>query len=116
MNKDGTIYIADIIESIEKIEEYTKDLTEEQFNKNDQVQDAVLRRLAIIGEAAKNIPEETRAQFSEIPWRKIIALRNILIHEYSSIEIKRVWNILHGNLRDLKTTLKNIKSISDRHL
>jgi len=65
MKRDIRVYVEDILESIEKIEEYTKPISEEDFYKNTQIQDAVLRRLAIIGEAVKNIPQEFRDKYPE---------------------------------------------------
>jgi len=59
------------MESIEKIEEYTSNVDEEEFYENSFVQDAVLRRLEIIGEAVKNIPEDFRTKYPDIPWRQI---------------------------------------------
>jgi uncharacterized protein with HEPN domain len=64
------IYIVDILACIGKIEEYSKDITEDGFYENTQIQDAVLRRLEIIGEAVKNIPLEFRDRYPEIPWKR----------------------------------------------
>ena len=78
--RDGRVYVEDILESISKIEEYTKAISKEFF-RNTQVQDAVLRRLKIIGEATKNLPEELRNRCPWIPWKKIAGMRDVLIHE-----------------------------------
>ena len=81
MKRDIGVYVSDILECIAKIEEYTKEITEDDFYENTQVQDAVLRRLEIMGEAVKNIPQGFRGKYPEIPWRKIAGMRDILIHE-----------------------------------
>jgi len=70
MNRDIRVYIQDILESIDRIEEYTSTLTEEAFGNSIQVQDAVLRRFEIIGEAAKHIPDDFREEYPNIPWKE----------------------------------------------
>ncbi len=84
MSKDVRVYIEDILEAITKIEEYMKGLSStDDFYNNTQIQDAILRRLEIIGEAVKNISQEFRNQYPDIPWKQIAGMRDILIHEYS---------------------------------
>ncbi|MGM0442422.1 MAG: HepT-like ribonuclease domain-containing protein [Elusimicrobiota bacterium] len=91
--KNFKIYFDDILESIDKIEEYTKDISQDKFNKNSQIQDAVVRRIEIIGEAANNIPVEIRKKYPDMPWKDIIGMRNILIHHYGGVDLKRVWRV-----------------------
>jgi uncharacterized protein with HEPN domain len=67
MSRELNLYIDDILDSVLKIEEYTKNLTEKTFLENNQVQDAVFRRLEIIGEAVKHFPENIRLNYSDIP-------------------------------------------------
>jgi uncharacterized protein with HEPN domain len=67
MKKDPKIFLQHIIDSIEKIEEYIKDINKQEFLKSSQIQDAVIRRIEIIGEAAKNIPEELKEKHTDIP-------------------------------------------------
>ena len=82
MDKDVTIFLTHILESIDAIEDYTKDLkSEEGFILDKETQDSVVRRLEIIGEAIRNIPDDTKQQASEVGWREIMAMRNILIKE-----------------------------------
>ena len=108
MKKDITVYLNDILESIEAIEEYTENITGKDFNSNRQVQDAVIRRLEIIGEAVKNIDEDFRNKYPRIPWKKIAGFRDVLIHEYSGVKIERVWNVIEKDLRPLKTEIKKL--------
>jgi len=108
MTRDTRLYIQDILESIDAIEEYVQLTTEEQFYRNRQVQDAVLRRLEIIGEVVKHLDEDFRNRYPEIPWKKIAGLRNVLIHEYFGVNLKRVWRFIKIDLVELKPQVLRI--------
>jgi uncharacterized protein with HEPN domain len=108
MRRDVRLYIQDMMESIEAIEEYIQTLTEEGFYRNRQAQDAVLRRLEIIGESVKNIDEDFRNRYPEIPWKKIAGMRDVLIHEYFGVNLKRIWRVIKIDLVDLKLKISKI--------
>ncbi len=109
MSRDYSLYLEDIVECIEKVEEYTKNMTYHEFNNNQLVIDAVLRNLEIIGEAVKNIPDEIRKQYPNIEWKKIAGLRDVLIHTYSKVELEIIWDIIQNNLLKLKKSVNKIK-------
>ncbi len=111
MKKDERVFLSDILESIEAVEEYSKGINKKEFFENKQIQDAVMRRLEIIGEAAKNISKEFRIKHSAIQWQKIAGLRDILIHFYHGVNLERVWVVINDDLPDLKKKIKEIWSI-----
>jgi len=105
MSREFKAYLKDILEAIEKIERYTKKLSFNQFSTNELVQDGVVRNLEIIGEAVKNIPDDIKKQKNGIEWRKIIGLRDILIHAYFGIDVDIVWDIIKNKIPELKTEI-----------
>jgi uncharacterized protein with HEPN domain len=105
--RDEALYVEDCLDAISKILKYTRDLNEKQFYKNEIVFDAVIRNFEIIGEAAKNIPSEIKNDYSNIPWTNIIAMRNIISHEYFGISKEIIWKTI-TMLPDLKKKIRKI--------
>ncbi len=108
MSRDFGLYLEDIQQSCEKIIRYAQNLTKEQFWEDEKCVDAVVRNLAIIGEAVKRIPFEIIEKYSEIDWNKIAGLRNILIHEYFGIDEDIIWDIVREKIPLLSTQIKTI--------
>jgi len=102
MKRDVVVLLSDILKSLDNIELYTKEIGKEQFFKDEKTQDAVIRRLEIIGEAVKNIPPPFKLKHSQIEWKKIAGMRDLLIHAYFGVNIDRVWFILREELSRLK--------------
>ncbi len=113
MIRDMRLYINDILDSIEKIEQYTKDINENEFLTDTQIQDSVFRRLEIIGEAVKNIPNDFRDKYPDIPWKKIAGLRDVLIHEYFGVNVRRAWKMVKHDVFDLKEKILKVKKDLD---
>ena len=88
--RDAKLYLIDIKESINRILEYTKGIDEIAFSKNNEKIDAVIRNFKIIGEAAKNIPEDIKEKNNNVNWEDIIGMRNILSHEYFGVDLNIV--------------------------
>jgi uncharacterized protein with HEPN domain len=108
MSRDIYIYLDDITNALEKIRSYTADMELKEFLKDEKTQDAVIRKLIVIGEAAKNIPEEIKEKNIQIVWYQIVALRNIMIHEYFRIRIETIWDIIKIDLPKFEIQLKSI--------
>jgi uncharacterized protein with HEPN domain len=104
MSKDSRVYLAQMLEGIEKIERFTAD-GEARFMAEAMVHDAVLRNLSVIGEAAKRVDERYRAEHPEIPWRALAGLRDVLIHQYEGVDLERVWGIVTKELPPLKQAI-----------
>lgn len=108
MKKDVEIFLEHILESIAKIEEFTKGISRREFRKSVQLQDAVIRRLEIIGEAAKNVPKSFRKKYSDLPWSEMARTRDKLIHGYFGVDIDLTYDIIKKDLPELKDKISNI--------
>ncbi|MFH1193158.1 MAG: DUF86 domain-containing protein [Candidatus Jorgensenbacteria bacterium] len=102
MNKDPRVFLLHILEYIELVEKDIAGVAKDEFKTNRLLQDAVVRRIEVIGEAAKNLPEDFKSQHPEIPWRQIAGTRDFIIHEYFSIDLDLVWEITRKDLPDLR--------------
>ncbi len=105
--KDGD-FIGDILEAMERISLYIKDLTCQKFLEDRKTQDAVVRNFEIIGEAAKNLSSDFKAQNASVPWKKISGLRDKLIHFYFGVDNKIVWSIAKKELPHLYKTIRSL--------
>ena len=106
MNRDQ-IYLKHIVDAIGKINEYVS-VGHNDFMSNSHWQDAVIRQLEIIGEATKRISSELRSQHSEIPWRRIAGLRDVLIHDYMGVDLEAVWQVTQENVSVLEKQIQGI--------
>ncbi len=108
MIKDPFIFISPIFESIKSIESFSKGLSKSEFFKDELRQNAIIRKLEIIGEATKNLKSEFRNKYPQVEWQKISGLRDKLIHDYFGINLERVWNIMEKDLPNLKIMIQEI--------
>jgi uncharacterized protein with HEPN domain len=108
VKKDPRVYLRHILDGIAKVEEYTEGMSKDEFVSSVQTQDAVIRRLEIIGEAAKNVPSEFRRKHSEVPWAEMSRMRDKLIHKYFDIDLSLAWDAVRQDLPDLKKRIKEL--------
>ena len=113
MHRDYRLYLDDILEAIDRIHEYVQGIDAGVFSSDKKTQDAVIRNLEVIGEAASNLPDNIKIEAEEIEWRKIIGLRNILAHEYFGVSIPIVWDIIQNKLNSLKKTCVKLLGTSE---
>ncbi len=109
-NKDEFAYIGHIKEAIGVIKKYLEGVDFEKFSQDRMIFDAVTRELEIIGEAANRISDDFQKQYPDIPWRKVIGMRNTIIHEYFGINKRVVWKTCEKNLPELEEIINNILS------
>lgn len=109
MSKDYRVLIAHILDCIEKIESYIKGASKNNFFESTQLQDAVMRRIEIIGEAVKHIPSKIKNEHSEIPWDEIAGMRDILIHEYFGVDLELTWKVAKEDIVELKNRILKIE-------
>jgi uncharacterized protein with HEPN domain len=109
MSRNLSLYLTDILTSISKIQRYTAGLSYEDLIQNELTLDAVIHNLLIIGEAAKQIPDELRSKYSQIQWRAIAGMRDLIAHAYFSINPRIVWNVIQQDLQPLKNCIEQIQ-------
>lgn len=108
MNKSPVIYLKHILECIELIEERIKDVSYKDFINNIDLQDMIIRRLEIIGEAVRNLPREYRQKYQHINWQSPADMRSVLIHGYLEVDLDVVWDTMKNNLPVFKEQIKQL--------
>ena len=107
------LLLNDICQSIDRIEQYIKNLSFDNFSNDQKSVDAVTRNLEVIGEAANRLPNDFKEKYSEIEWYKVVGLRHRIVHEYFGIDLEIIWQILHKDLPELKRKLTQIMKNED---
>ena len=102
MKRETGDYIEDILEAMTNAIEFTKGMSYDEFVKDTQTVYAVIRTIEIIGEAVKNIPEDVRRKYPDIPWRGMAGMRDKVIHAYFGVKIERVWEVVKRDIPNLK--------------
>lgn len=109
MKKDPKIFLEHILQCIELVEEYVEGVTKKQFLESVQLQDSVIRRIEIMGEAVKNIPKQVKDKYPAIAWKEIGGMRDILIHEYFGVDLGLTWKVATKDVHTLKNKILKVK-------
>ena len=110
MKKDPQIFLKHILESIEWIEKDIKGMQKDDFLKNVPMQDAVIRRIEIIGEAIRNLPPDLKDENKDVSWQDIMDMRNKIIHQYFGVDLELVWEVTKKDIPQLKDQIEGILS------
>jgi uncharacterized protein with HEPN domain len=109
MKRDYKLRIQDILDCMNMIESYIKGKSEDDFYEDFQLQDSIMRRLEIIGEATKHVPTVVREKYPEIPWKKMAGMRDVAIHDYGDIVTERIWSTVIKAIPKTKKLIEKVK-------
>jgi len=105
-------YLGHILRAIQRIARYTEDITEAAFLENELLQDAVIRNIEVIGEAARNIEHhhsEFAAEHPEVPWEDVYLMRNRVSHGYFSVDLEIVWKTVQRDIPELERQIRKLQ-------
>ena len=105
-------YLDDIVNAMDDVDDFTKDMTFDNFNEDKKTINAVIRSFEVIGEAAKNVPDNIKEQYTDIPWKRMAGMRDKLIHEYFGVDLEIIWAVIKDELPPIRPKIKKI--IQDR--
>ena len=108
MKKDSLVFIKHIRDSIIDIEKFVKNVSKEEFLRNKEKQSATIKSLEVMGEAAKNLPQDFRNKHKEISWIDIVGMRDKLIHHYFGVDLEIVWKTINEDIPRLKREIVKI--------
>ena len=108
MKRDYRLFVEDILDSIEKIEQFVSDMSFDEFVEDDKTSSVVTRKLEIIGEATKNVSRDIRKKYKELPWSDMAKMRDKITHAYFGINYKIIWRVIKQRLPEIKPAIRQI--------
>ncbi|MEW6374725.1 MAG: DUF86 domain-containing protein [Thermodesulfobacteriota bacterium] len=108
MKRNHKLFVKDILDCLEKINEFIGSMDFEKFMEDDKTKSAVVRKLEIIGEAAKNIPRQIRQKYRELPWTDMAGMRDKIAHFYFGIDYSIVWEVIKERLPEMKPVIQKM--------
>jgi uncharacterized protein with HEPN domain len=106
--RDAELLVEDRLDALRKIDSYISGMDYPAFLQDPKTVDAVVRNLEVLGEAARQIPDQFAAGHPDVPWRQITGLRNRIVHDYFGLDLAIIWQIIRNDLPPLKSTLEKI--------
>ena len=106
--REDTVYLRHILDAAERIGRYLAGVSWERFEREELLQDGVIRQLEVIGEATRRLSREVRGRYSEVPWGDIAGMRDKLIHDYMGVDVELVWTTAVEDVPVLKEQIKGI--------
>lgn len=108
MSRDISLYFKDILQNMQEAEEFIRGLSREQFAADKKTLNAVLRSIEVIGEAAKNVPEDVRARHPLVPWKEMAGMRDKVIHFYFGVDVETVWLVIKDRIPSIRPVIEQI--------
>jgi uncharacterized protein with HEPN domain len=108
MKRDYKLFIKDLLECINKIEDFVVEMSFDEFMKDEKTKSAVVREIEVMGEAVKNIPSSIRERYKDIPWNQMAKTRDKIIHFYFGVDYEIVWRVIRERLPQIKPLVQRI--------
>ena len=106
--RDYSLYLSDILKAFEAIESFVEGQSFEDFKKDDKTSSAVIRKFEIIGEAAKQVPENVKQEYPSVPWKEMAGMRDKLIHFYFGVNYELLWRTISHRIPEIKPVIRQI--------